>query len=509
MARVVTITGFGLTRAEIVAVARGAARVRLGEEVAARIESARRVVAASLARGEAVYGLTTGLGANLGHRLAASEIADFQERILRGRAAALGPCYPAETVRAALLVRANGLARGGAGASAACLTGVIGLLNSGISPLVPSLGSIGAADLTPMAHLMLPLIGEGEVEMAGATMPAAEALRRAGLEKTVLAPKDGLALVNSNGLSVGHAVLLLEDAAELAELAALAAALSCEGYRANPSPFLAEVAAARPAPGQEEAAAALRRWLAGSALWQPGAARAVQDALSFRCIAPVHGAALAARDLAARAVEAELNAAADNPLVLLEAGRIVSTGNFHTAALALAFDTLALALVPVADLAAGRMMKLMQPEASGLPKFLTPVGGDRAGFAPVQKTIAALCAECRLRANPASLDFTAVANGVEDHAPQTPLVLRKAEELLAALRRLLAIELMLAAQAVDLRTPPPVLGPPLAAAQAAIRALVPRLDEDRSLGPEIERLATGSAAVVAAARQAVLGSGNG
>jgi histidine ammonia-lyase len=503
MAAAIILTGSSLTRADIAAVARERTEVVLDDGVAERLAAARRIVAESLARGEAVYGLTTGLGANVGLRLASGDIAAFQERILIGRAVAVGPTLPTELTRAGMLIRANGLAKAGAGASAAVLDGLLALLNHGIHPQIPSLGSIGAADLTPMAHLALPLIGQGTVEMGGAIMPAAEALRRAGLAPLRLEPKDGLALVNSNALSVGHAALLLADSQQLLDLAALAAALSCEAFRANPLPFLAEVAAARPAPGQEDASALLRAWLDGSALWQPEVPRAVQDPLTFRCIAPVLCASLAVLRFAGDAVDAELNAAADNPLVLVAEDRIVSTGNFHTAALALAFDALALALVPVADIAAGRMMKLMQPEASGLPKFLTPVGGNRAGFAPVQKTIAALCAECRHCANPASLDFTAVANGVEDHSPQTPLVLRKAEELMAALRRILAIELMVAAQAIDLRQPAPLLGPAMAGAHAAIRARVSRLEEDRMLGPEVEVLAAESAAILVAARDAL------
>lgn len=501
MASAIMLTGFGLTCADIVAVARGGGTAMLDPTVAQRLEAGRRAVAESMARGDAVYGLTTGLGANVGLRLDTTDIAAFQERILVGRAVSVGPRMPTEIVRAALLVRANGLARGGAGASLAVLEGLVALLNHRIHPQVPAVGSIGAADLTPMAHLALPLVGRGEVELDGIVTPATTALQRVGLAPVALEPKDGLALVNSNAPSIGHAALLLTDAVELIDLAALAAALSFEGFRANPSPLLAEVAAARPAPGQESAAGAVRSFLAESPLWQPGAARAVQDPLSFRCVAPVHGAALAALDFVRSAVVPELNAAADNPLVLGD-GRIVSTGNFHTGALALAFDSMALALVPVADLSAGRAMKLMLPEASGLPKFLTPIGGNRAGFAPVQKTIAALRAECRHSANPASLDFTPVANGIEDHSPQTPLALRKAGVLLDALRHLLAIEFMVAAQAIDLR-PPARLGPALLAAHAAIRARVPRLDEDRVLGPEIELLAAEGPAILAAAKAAL------
>ena len=506
MSEAVTLSGATLTLAELIAVARHGRAVRLDPAVAGRVAASRQVVERVLARGEPVYGLTTGLGANLGVALATDDLLAFQKRILVGRAVAVGPTMARETVRAALLLRANGLARGGAGASLAVIEGLLALLARGIHPRVPTLGSIGAADLTPMAHLALPLIGEGEVELDGEIMPAAEALRRTGLPAVTLTPKDGLALINSNALSVGAGVLLLDDVERLLDLATLAAALSFEGLRANPGPLLPEVSAARPAPGQQEAAATLRRFLAGSALWRKGAARAVQDPLSFRCVAPVHGAALAARDFLRAAILPELNAAADNPLVLAESNSILSTGNFHTGALALAGDTLALALVPVADLAVGRTMKLMLPEASGLAKFLTPIGGNRAGFAPVQKTIAALRAECRHRANPASLDFTPVANGVEDHSPQTPLTLRKAQELCRALRLLVAIELMVAAQAIDLRDPAPALGPVLAAAHRAIRARIARLDDDRSLGGEIETLAAESDAVLDAARAALLAS---
>jgi histidine ammonia-lyase len=467
------------------------------------------VVERALAKGEAVYGLTTGLGANLGLPLDGGDLLAFQKRILVGRAVAVGPLLPRDNVRAALLLRANGLARGGAGASLAVIEALLALLAHRVHPCVPSLGSIGAADLTPMAHLALPLIGAGTAELDGEMMPGAEALRRVGLTPVELAPKDGLALINSNALSVAAAILLIDEIAALLDLAALAAALSFEGMRANPGPLLPEVSAARPAPGQEAAAALLRRFLAGSALWGKGAARAVQDSLSFRCVPPVHGAAVAALAFAREAVAPELNAAADNPLVLAEGDRILSTGNFHTGALALAADTLALALVPVADLAVGRAMKLMLPEASGLAKFLTPIGGNRAGFAPLQKTLAALRAECRHAANPASLDFTPVANGVEDHSPQTPLALRKATALCLSLRGVLAIELMVAAQAIDLRAPAPILGAPLAAAHGAIRAHVPRLDDDRSLGSEIEMLAAYSNAILDAARAALLTSPDG
>src|SRR5258707_2874309 len=253
MPEAITLTGATLTLDDIVAVARRGVGARPARGVGARVGASPRTVEGVLASGEAVYGLSTGLGANLGVRLDDGDLAAFQRRILVGRAVAIGKTLPRETVRAALLLRANGLARGGAGASLAVIEALLALLNGGIHPCVPSLGSIGAADLTPMAHLALPLVGEGEVELGGEIMSAAEALRCAGLSPVELAPKDGLALINSNALSVGAAVLLLEDVAALLELAALAAALSFEGLRANPNPLLPEVSAARPAPGQAAA----------------------------------------------------------------------------------------------------------------------------------------------------------------------------------------------------------------------------------------------------------------
>src|SRR5260221_3136808 len=221
MPEAITLTGATLTLDDIVAVARRGIRVRLDPGVAAQVAASRRTVERVLASGEPVYGLSTGLGANLGVRLDDGDLVAFQRRILVGRAVAIGKTLPRETVRAALILRANGLARGGAGASLTVIEALLALLNGGIHPCVPSLGSIGAADLTPMAHLALPLVGAGEVELGGEIMPAAEALRRASFSPVELAPKDRLALINSNALNLGAAVLLLDEVASLLALPVL------------------------------------------------------------------------------------------------------------------------------------------------------------------------------------------------------------------------------------------------------------------------------------------------
>ncbi|MGH6913557.1 MAG: aromatic amino acid lyase, partial [Geminicoccales bacterium] len=334
----------------------------------------------------------------------------------------------------------------------------------------------------------LVMLGLGEAQFQGRVLPGSEALRQAGLQPATLGPKDGLGLINANAVTVGHAALVLSDARRLLLTAAATAALACEGYAANPSTFDARTAALRKAPGQESAAALFRALLEGSSLAETDAPRVIQDALSFRCLPQIAGAALHALADAIAATETELNAAADNPAVLVDDDVILSTGNFHLAALALAFDSLALALGQVAHAGMARIVKLMSAAHSSLPRYLSPIGGASAGLVPLQKAAAALLAEIRLEAAPACLDAIAISDFVEDHAPHAPLAVRKLEEQLSLLARLIAIEGLAAAQAVDLRRPK-ALGAGSRLVHAFVREMVPVLEADRETGPEAERLA--------------------
>jgi len=318
-------------------------------------------------------------------------------------------------------------------------------------------------------------------------MPGAEALRRAGLTPVTLGPKDGLALINSNAAGVGSGALMLCDAGAVLGALDVSAALGLEGFRGNLSPLDPRAQSTRPAPGQATAAARLTVLLAGSELWQAGVGRRVQDPLSFRCIAPVHGAALDALGRATQALEIELNCSGDNPLVVATDGDMISTGNFDVTALALDIEHLGQALAQAASLCGERTIKLLSPRFSDLPRFLSPRGGTRTGFATVQKTIAALDAEIRHLAMPAVLGVRAVADGVEDHASLLPQIVAKTAEIAERLRFLVAIELMVSAQALDLR--PAHLGPALRKVYEAVRSAVPKLDEDRAVGPDIERIA--------------------
>jgi histidine ammonia-lyase len=472
--------------AAVVRVSRGDATIELAPAARGRVAADRAVVERMMADGPPVYGLTTGLGASVDTALPPEDIVAFQTRAVLGRSVAIGPRLPREVVRAAMVVRIAKMAAGGSGVSMAVLDGLVAMLNAGVHPGVPSIGSIGAADLALSAHLALPLIGAGEAEYLGEVMPARQALDRAGLRVLDLGAKDGLALMNSNAFSVGAGALALSDVGATLAALEIAAALSFEGFRANPSPLDPRVQRSRPAPGQELAAARLSALLADSALWQPDEPRRVQDPLSFRCVASVHGAALASVDQARHTVEVELNHGGDNPVVLAEDGAMLSTGNFDVTALTLDFERLGQALTHAAGLCVDRTLKMMSPRFSDLPRFLSPLGPTRTGFATVQKTIAALEADIRHLALPASFAVRAVADGVEDHASMAPRVVEKAGEIALRLRWLVAIELMVAAQALDLR--PVRLGPPMRRAYDLVRAAVPMLQEDRVTGPDIERI---------------------
>ncbi len=479
---------------EFVALAEGERRIEIAPAAWRAIRDARDVVDRHAGGDAPVYGLNTGLGGNVGYRLSAAEIEAFQVQMIRGRCIGMGDALPMPVCRAALLCRIIGVAQGGAGLSPAVLELLVAMFNAGITPVIPGRGSIGAGDLGLCAHLGAAAIGLGEVWHHGARVKAAAALAAAGLAPARLGPKDGLGLINASAVVCGHGGFVLAELADLLTLAAAAMALAAEGYAANPAIFDARLAAARPAGGQMLAAGWFRTLLHGSYLHAPDTARSIQDALCFRIAAPVFGVVLAAFATVAGEIETEINAAADNPLVLADSGEMFSTANFHTPAIALGFDSLAIALAQLATASAHRVIKLMSPALSGLPRYLSPIGGASAGFNPLQKTVAALQAEIRLRATPASLDAIPVSDAVEDHAPQTPLTIRKLEEQLLPLRMLIAIEALTAAQAVDLRGTTPA--PSTRILHEAIRAEIPMLTEDRETGADamaVTRLFTGPA----------------
>jgi histidine ammonia-lyase len=489
------LDGSHISLQRFVELADGPVSITLAPIVRERLERAREIVARYAASGQPVYGLNTGLGGNLQHRIEAKDIPAFQAQLLLARSAGVGPNLPEWISRAAWLSRIIGAGRGASGLSLQTFDLMLAMAERGLSPAVPTYGSIGTSDLVLAAQMGASLIGHGEIWDNGTCRPAAEALRSHDLAPIELAPKDGLALANNSSLSIALAACALSDARSTMDLAQAVTVLSGEGYAMNPSIFEARIHALRPAAGQEQAAAWFRAALEGSSLYASGAPRSIQDALSFRVVAPLFGTARNALTQAEMETEIELNGAADNPAVLLETNEMLSTPNFHTPALALALDTLAIAHVHLATASAQRILKLMNPQLSGLPKYLSPAGGASAGLLPLQKTVASLLAEIRLQAQPASLDALAVSEMVEDVAPQTPLAARKLSTQIDLLQWLIAIEALVAAQAVDLRKPRS-LGRVATLLHAAIRSAVPPLQQDRATGPD-----------VAAVRQAISAAG--
>jgi histidine ammonia-lyase len=472
----------------IIAVARAFAPVELHASVVTRLEAARAVVMRALARGDSVYGLTTGLGAAVDTPLAEDTILAFQARAIRARAVGVGEAMATDEVRAMLAARLVAICHGASGLSPDLAQTIAAMLNAGVHPVVRRIGSLGEADLSPLAQAFLPLVGEGEAEFRGKVLPGGEAMAAAGIALPVLGPKDGLALLNANAQSVGLAALAVDAMHKALHASCMAGALSLEGFRANLSPLDYDLSHLRMMPSHIVGTGWLRGMLHGSDLLKPSTARRLQDPLSFRCLAPVAGHAANTVAAARLAAEAELGSAPDSPAVLVGRDVILSSVNFDTTELALTFEAAGLALSHFAATSAARIMKLMSPAMSELPRFLTRHGGSHSGFATSQKTASVLEAQIRHLALPLGALTLQVADGVEDYAPMTPAVVEKTHAIAKRMTRLATIELVVAAEAVDLRGAI-TLGRGTAAAHAFVRSHVARLDDDRPMGREYEALA--------------------
>jgi histidine ammonia-lyase len=368
---------------------------------------------------------------------------------------------------------------------------LLDLLNRGIHPVVPEFGSVGASgDLVPLAHVALALIGEGDVEMDGRVLPAADALAAAGIAPLTIREKDGLALINGTQFCTAIGVLALLEAERVLEGLEVAGALSLDALKGSPGPFAPEVQAVRPHPGQAASAARLARLMEGSQIREShrvGDPR-VQDAYSLRCMPQVHGAARDALAYVRRALAIEINSATDNPLVFPESGTIVSGGNFHAQIVAQALDLLAIALADAGAISERRVDRLLDPNASGLPAFLAAHPGVESGLMMLQTAAADVLTELRLLAGPASVHSVPTGAGREDHVSMGPAAARKAGRATRALAYLVAIELIAAAEAIEHHRPLRS-SPALEAAHAAIRVVVPPLVADRSLSADVERIA--------------------
>ena len=501
--RIVELDGDSLSLADLSSVSLGRASAVLAPRAAARVDAARAVIDRAVAENRVVYGVTTGFGKFADIVIPKEKLGQLQLNLVRSHAAGTGRSLTAPAVRAVMLLRANCLAKGFSGIRRETLELLLACLEKGIHPVIPEQGSVGASgDLAPLAHLALALVGEGEAEWNGKTMPSAEALRGAGLSPAVLEAKEGLALINGTQLTTGLAALALHHLLHLHKAADLVAALTLDALKGTDAAFDARIHAARPHPGQIASARNLLALLAGSPLRESHRdCGVVQDAYALRCIPQVHGAARDAAAHALRVIEIEMNAATDNPMVFAETGTLVSGGNFHAAPVALVSDLLTASTADMASLSERRTERLVNPALSGdLPAFLTRDGGLNSGLMMIHVTAAALVSEAKSNSFPASVDSIPTSAGKEDHVSMGPIAARKLRKNVDLFETVLAIEVLAAAQALDLRRPL-VTSPPLEELYLLVRARVPFWDADRQAAPAIE----GARAVLAGDLDGLLG----
>jgi histidine ammonia-lyase len=484
----VELTGTGLSPADVAAVAREGEHVELAPAARHAMEESAAVVSRLAGRAEPAYGVSTGFGSLANVAIPIERRGELQRALVRSHAAGIGAAVDEEVVRAMLVLRARTLAMGCSGARPVVAETMLALLNAGLTPVVPEHGSLGASgDLAPLAHCALVLIGEGEVGGPdGMPVPAGPALRTAGIEPLTLSAKEGLALINGTDGMLGMLLLAIEDLGRLLRAADITAAMSVEALLGTDRAFAEDLIALRPQTGQAGSAANLRRLLAGSeivASHRHGDDR-VQDAYSLRCAPQVNGAARDTLAHAERVAAAELASAIDNPMVLSD-GRVESCGNFHGAPLGFVCDFLAIAVAEVGAIAERRTDRLLDASRSqGLPPFLAPEAGVNSGLMVGQYTQAALAAENRRLAVPASVDSLPTSAMQEDHVSMGWAGALKLRTALANLARILAVELACAARALDMRAPLRP-GPGTTAALEVVRSGIGGPGPDRWLAPEL------------------------
>jgi histidine ammonia-lyase len=492
MATAVTLDGTSLTLDDVVAVAVDRVPVDLSDAARARMMRAHEVVA-NLVRGSAVaYGVTTGFGKLSDIAIPRDRLDELQVNLVRSHVCGVGPRLPEREVRAMMLLRANVIAKGYSGARPLLVDTLAAMLNAGIYPPVPEQGSVGASgDLAPLAHLAQSLIGEGELHQGDVTGDATALLRSAGIEPVRLGPKEGITLINGTQAHTAIAALAVVDAHRLWQVAHLSGAMTLEALMGTPVAFDARIQDARGQLGQAASAALLRQLLADSEIREShvhGDSR-VQDPYALRCMPQVHGPVLDAIDFCAGVIGRELNAATDNPLVFAETGELLSGGNFHGQAVAMALDFLAIALTNLATIAERRIDRLVHPDLNhGLPPFLTRDAGVSSGFMMAQVTAASLASECKVLSHPASVDTIPTDGNKEDQVPMAMGAAWKLRRIVGNVRNILAIELMCAAQGLEYRLPLRA-GHGAATGLRQVREIIPTFVKDRALSGDIERLA--------------------
>jgi len=489
------INGQPLTLEEIEAVALRARPVVIGAEALERVRASRALIENILAAGQTVYGVNTGFGRLSDVRVPSGSLAQLQLNLVRSHAGGVGQPLSDGESRAMLLLRANVLAKGFSGCRTELVELLVALLNAGVHPVIPEKGSVGASgDLAPLAHLALVVIGEGEAFYKGERLAGAGALRRAGLTPLPLEAKEGLALLNGTQAMTAVGALAVARGLRVARLADAAGAMALEALMGTPAAFDARIHEARPHAGQVAAASHLLRLLAGSEIREAHREHdsRVQDAYCLRCMPQVHGAVRDALNHVRGVLEIEAGSATDNPLVFVDGadgGAVISGGNFHGAPLAYAFDYAAIALTDLAGITERRIDRLLNPDINeGLPAFLSPDPGLSSGFMIAQIVAAALINECQVLSHPASTGSIPTDGGKEDHVSMGMTGALKLRQIVEHAERIAGIELMCAAQGLEFRRPLKSAGP-IEGVYGAVRAVVPRLEQDRVLAGDIDAMA--------------------
>jgi histidine ammonia-lyase len=492
MTQILMIDGNSLTIPAVHAVAREGRHVALADPARQRMLASNKIVNDIVARNDVVYGVTTGFGKLSDIAIPTHRLAELQVNLVRSHAAGVGPLLREPEVRAMMLLRANVIAKGYSGARPELVDLLVGMLNAGLYPPVPEQGSVGASgDLAPLAHLACALIGEGTLYKGDQFGPAAEMLRDNGLAPVTLGPKEGITLINGTQAHTAIAALLVYDAFVVWRTAHVAAAMTLEALMGTPVAFDERIQDVRGQVGQKASARRMRALLAESEIRESHRTndKRVQDAYGLRCIPQVHGPVLDALQWIETIVTRELNAATDNPLVF-ENGEMLSGGNFHGQAVAMALDFLAIVLTNLAVISERRTDRVVHPDLNeGLPAFLSPDAGTNSGFMMAQVTAASITSECKVLSHPSSVDTIPTDGSKEDVVPMAMGAAWKARRVLHNVQRVVAVELMCGAQGIDFRAPlTPSIGVGLA--HALVRERVARLERDRVLSGDIETLAT-------------------
>ncbi len=488
MSNIFTLTPGQLTLSDCRAFFRQHRPMALEQNAYSGMQAASDTVSDVLRQGRTVYGINTGFGLLANTRIEEDELELLQRSIVLSHAAGIGAFMQPSTVRLLMLLKINSLARGYSGIRAEVVDALITLFNAQIWPAIPQKGSVGASgDLAPLAHMSAVLLGEGEVIINGERQPASEGLRQAGLEPISLAPKEGLALLNGTQASTAFALegLFKTESALLSTLAI--GALSVEAALGSRVPFDERIHAVRGHQAQADIAAGFRELLQTSEIGDSHAGcKKVQDPYSLRCQPQVLGACLQQCRYAAMTLVTEANGVSDNPLVFADDNDILSGGNFHAEAVAMASDTLAIALSEIGALAERRMALLIDTNLSGLPPFLVENGGVNSGFMIAQVTSAALASENKTLAHPASIDSLPTSANQEDHVSMATFAGRRLGDIFDNVAGILAIEWLAAAQGIDFRQPH-ATSEPLKRVHAMLREKVSFYDKDRYFAPDIEK----------------------